>query len=98
MPGTWTGAAPITFTFAWQRCAGGNCVAIAGATNATYTPASADVGATLRVLVTAANSFGSATALSPQTAAVTSVPASTSPPTVVGLARGGGYLVPWSGA
>ena len=54
-PGTWSGN-DNTFAYQWQR--GG--VDIAGATGATYTPVAADVGATLRVRVTATNPDGSA--------------------------------------
>jgi hypothetical protein len=78
-PGTWTGAAPITFTFAWRRCdaAGAGCVAIARATASTYTVAAADANHTLSVAVTARNSVGSTVAPSTPTAVVPAPP----PPT-----------------
>ena len=70
--GTWTGAAPISFAFAWLRCdaGGAGCAAIAGATAGTYTVAAADAGHTLRVAVTARNSGGSTVASSAPTAVV----------------------------
>jgi hypothetical protein len=72
MPGTWT-AADATLGYQWQRCdaAGANCADIPGATTSTYAVTPAEVGATLRVVVTAANRFGSAPATSAQTAVVT---------------------------
>jgi len=70
-PGTWT-ADDATFAYQWQHCdaAGANCVAIAGATAQTYVVSSTDVGATLRVVVTASNRFGAPAATSAQTTAV----------------------------
>jgi hypothetical protein len=68
--GTWTGSAPIAYADQWQRCTSGYCGAITGATATTYVPTSADVGATLRVVVTATNSAGSSTASSGNTALV----------------------------
>jgi hypothetical protein len=69
--GTWTGA-PTGFAFAWQRCdsSGGGCTDIAGTTGQTYIVDPADVGFTIRVAVTAINAFGSATAVSAPTPAV----------------------------
>jgi hypothetical protein len=69
--GTWT-AADTTFTYQWQRCdgAGANCVAVAGATASTYAVTPADVGATLNVVVTAANRFGAPAATSAATPVV----------------------------
>jgi hypothetical protein len=72
-PGTWTGDAPIVFTYQWRRCnaSGASCVNIPNADDQTYAVSSTDVGDTLRVNVTARNSQGSNTADSAQTAVVT---------------------------
>jgi hypothetical protein len=55
--GQWAGTRPMTFTYAWQRCAGatGGCTAIAGATARSYELATADAGRMIRVLVSASN-------------------------------------------
>lgn len=54
-PGGWSGARPITFAYQWQRCnaLGESCADIAGAKHPGYLLAPADVGATLRALITA---------------------------------------------
>jgi len=69
--GTWSGN-PTGFSYAWLRCGkkGGGCVAIAGATSATYLVGAADVGYTLRVTVTATNPAGPTAATSARTALV----------------------------
>lgn len=64
--GTWTGTAPITYAYQWQR--GGDD--IAGATASSYTAVFDDVGTTLRVAVTASNAAGSVSANSAATAVV----------------------------
>jgi hypothetical protein len=69
--------APLSFAYQWEDCdgQGANCAAIAGATASTYTPTTSDIGHTLIVLETAANSGGSgAPAASAPTAAVVSAP------------------------
>jgi Calx-beta domain len=65
--GAWTGVPAPSFAFQWQRCdaAGNGCTPLAGATSQTYAIQAADEGATLRILVTASNSAGSAGADSP---------------------------------
>jgi hypothetical protein len=70
--GTWSGDAPITYSFQWLRCssAGENCSEIAGATDTTYALVTNDTGRTIRVRVTARNSEGARSALSNQTAVV----------------------------
>lgn len=86
--GSWSGTPPISFAFQWQRCdgAGANCASIAGATNTTYLLQSADVGARLRVLITASNADGTASALSDATTVVTAggVPKFTGEPRISG--------------
>jgi hypothetical protein len=51
--GVWS-PTPTGFTYGWLRCnsAGASCASITGATAATYTPVTADVGFTLRGAVT----------------------------------------------
>jgi hypothetical protein len=102
--GTWTGTPPIAYGYQWRRCdaAGNGCANIAGATAATYTLTSGDVGATIRVTVTATNAAGSTAAVSTQTAAVAATaPANTAVPTISGTARDGATLTAapgsWSG-
>src|SRR6185436_12094237 len=55
-PGTWSGS-QATFAYQWVRCdaTGTSCVDIPGATQSTYTAQPEDVGARLRVRVTATN-------------------------------------------
>lgn len=71
-PGEWSGSKPIQFTYRWRRCdpKGGDCSNTA-VTAQTYLLGSADVGHTLRVLVTATNNVGSSAAISNATAVVT---------------------------
>jgi hypothetical protein len=72
-PGGWSGSKPIQFSYRWRRCdtKGGDCVQTT-VTSQTYSVGSDDVGHTLRVLVTASNSAGSAAAISNATSVVTS--------------------------
>jgi hypothetical protein len=76
-PGSWSGVGAMTYSFVWQRWGPGPDPAgpwqwadIAGATQDTYAPQRADVGAPLRLAVTATDSTGARTALSAATAAV----------------------------
>jgi hypothetical protein len=71
-PGQWSGSPPISFAYQWRSCdrTGANCVDILGATSQTYTLTLLDLGTTVRVAVTAANSAGSSTAISAQTSVV----------------------------
>lgn len=76
--GTWSGG-PTSYTYAWSRCTT-SCVAVA--TGTTYTLTAADVGATVRVAVTAKNAQGSTTAESAPTATVTAAPPTTGDPVI----------------
>ncbi len=104
--GTWTNS-PTGYTNQWRRCdsSGNGCSDIAGATSSTYQVQAADVGSTIRVVVTAANASGSgAPATSAQTALVGTPPVNTgssfSLPTISGTARAGETLTastgPWT--
>jgi hypothetical protein len=72
--GSWNGGTPINYTYQWQRCDanGALCRNIPDATSQTYTPSSLDVGNTLRAVVTATNSFGTAMSVSHQSSAIRS--------------------------
>jgi hypothetical protein len=63
--GSWSNT-PTSFAYQWQRCAsdGNGCGDITAGTTKTYTPTSGDVGHTLRVVVTATNADGKASATS----------------------------------
>jgi PKD repeat protein len=107
--GAFSGSA-TTHTYQWQSCdaSGANCTAIAGATRQTYPVAAADVGHTLRVVDTAANSAGSASGTSTATAVVpaavppVSAPSVTTAPSVSGTTTVGSTLTAadgtWSGS
>lgn len=64
-PGGWSGNP--TFSYSWQRCDGSACSPIDGATGSSYTPTAADIGKTLRVVVTATNADGSTRSTSAET-------------------------------
>lgn len=84
--GSWTGS-PDRYTYLWQRCDddGTNCQAT-GVTTQSYALRSADVGHALRVIVTASNADGSASANSKPTAPVSgnAAPDNTARPTIAG--------------
>lgn len=87
--GTWSGS-PTSYGYGWQRCdtSGGACTAISGATGATYVLSATDVGTTARVVVTATNAVGSASATSAATAVVAAAPSA--PPPASGPSNGNG--------
>ncbi|MGZ8648164.1 MAG: hypothetical protein ACXW08_06000, partial [Solirubrobacteraceae bacterium] len=93
--GTWTGTNPIDYDYQWQRCdaAGLNCVQITGATGNSYDLTDADIGRTIRVVVTATNVAGDDTASSTPTALVVAEPPNnTTPPQVLGTTQDGETL------
>jgi hypothetical protein len=76
-PGSWTapsGAGAVSYAYQWEQCdtQGNNCQSIAGAQNASYTPTPADIGHTLRVIVSASDSDGITPAVSAATSTVLS--------------------------
>ncbi|NUR77899.1 MAG: hypothetical protein HOQ28_16635, partial [Thermoleophilia bacterium] len=103
--GTWTGVAPITYTYQWQTCsaAGTNCTAISAEIGATYRVTSADTGSRLRVTVTASNSGGASSVNTTVTAAVVPLaPTNVVAPALAGTAVVGSALTTsdgtWNGS
>jgi hypothetical protein len=100
--GTWTGYTPQVTTWQWQRCTPG-CTNIVGATASTYTLVNADVGATIRLVVTQTNTCttgcGATSANSALTATVTQMPApvNTALPTISGTTSVGQVLTATTG-
>jgi hypothetical protein len=80
--GTWTGLQPIDYAYGWRRCdaAGKACASLPDATAASYPLTAADVGSTLRVVVTATNSVGSNSATSRASDVVRPAPSAPTPP------------------
>ena len=76
-PGSWTapsGAGSIAYAYQWEQCdtQGNDCQSIASAQNASYTPSPADIGHTLRVIVSASDSDGTTPSVSAATSTVLS--------------------------
>lgn len=85
--GTWEGTEPISLAYQWSRCDpdGNACDEIPDATASIYLPGRADVGHTLRVVVTAGNVAGEQSATSAATGEVPAIaPTSTRPPAIDG--------------
>ncbi len=91
--GTWTGSPVITYTYQWQSAsaAAGPYANIVGATAASYTIPSAQVGNYLRLCVTAANTYGSSAAQcsSPSGAVSAAAPVNSVAPVASGSAQDG---------
>ena len=104
-PGSWSGSLPLSYAYQWERCnaTGGECEEIEGATNSTYTLQDGDVSGSVRVIVTADNVAGSASAVSAASGRIAPVaPANSSLPSISGSAVEGQTLSAspgeWSGA
>jgi hypothetical protein len=98
LPGSWS-PADVGYSYAWQHGDAANGFsAIADATGSTYTPAQADVGETLRVVVTATNADGSSSAASIATTTVAQPPVNLiAPAAPSGTLMAGDVLTPDSG-
>jgi hypothetical protein len=97
--GSWT-VEPAKVAYAWQRCnANGRiCLAIDGATSATYVPTAADVGHALAALVVATIGTSTVTAFSTATDPVKAAGlVNSAPPAVGGLLRVGQKLTGTTG-
>ncbi len=87
-PGSWTNG-PTGYAYQWQDCdpTGAGCTAIAGATAAAYALGAGDAGDTVRVVVTASDPGGAASAESAPTAVVLPpAPTATTAPAITGTA------------
>jgi sugar lactone lactonase YvrE len=99
--GTWKGTPPFSYTYQWQKCnsSGSGCANITGATASSYRILNSQVGDTLRAVVTASNSAGSAKADSAVTATIAAgPPANTELPVISGKAEEGQTLTASTGA
>jgi len=88
LTGIWSGA-KLTTSYLWERCRGGDCSPIEGATRSRYKLSSADEGFRIRAVV----SSGAEAAASPQTPAVASAPRLLTRPSVPARPRVGVRLV-----
>jgi hypothetical protein len=98
--GSWTNL-PTSYAYQWRRCdgAGASCADIATATANTYLLVLADVGSTIRVVVTATSTYGdSSPATSSQTVVVGVAPANTALPTISGTTTQGQTLTAANGS
>jgi hypothetical protein len=79
--GSWSNS-PTGYGYQWRRCdtAGASCTSVAGATGAQYGLSTTDVGSTLRIVVTATNAGGSASATSSPSSVVAPAPTAPQPP------------------
>src|SRR5206468_1877053 len=77
--GTWSGE-PLSYSYAWLLCDdhGGTCAQVPDAPYSSFLLARDDIGHTLRVVVTAANAAGAASATSPPTTQVSAAEATPS--------------------
>ncbi len=100
--GSWEGTPPLSDSYQWEDCntAGNACLSISGATHSTHKLTSSDLGHTLRVVVTASNSAGSAQASSAATATVVvaQAPSNTKAPEISGAPDEGQTLTASTGS
>jgi hypothetical protein len=100
-PGSWVGVASLSYVYQWQRCnrEGGECANISGASSSTYVLASADVGKTVRVLVSASESEANAATMASadELVAGEKVPVLEAPPDISGTGLPGYTLAATTG-
>lgn len=97
-PGVWTNK-PSNFRYQWQRCSPTSCTSIAGATSRGLQLSYADAGMTMRVIVSASNTYGSASTVSDKSGQVLGDrPDSGKPPYITGKAQDGSTLTATSGS
>ncbi len=91
--GTWT-PTPTTYTYHWQRSTDGGSTwtTISGAINSSYTIATGDLGARVRAVVSATNSYGTTAVATAPVTIGSGAPAVTNGPTVSGHANQGQIL------
>ena len=98
--GVWDGSTPIVFTYSWRHCnpVGDleTCVQIPGATAATYTLKTSDIGFAIRVYITGTNPAGTDLAITNHTFPIVDkqhfAPSATTRPAVVGTTLPGRQL------
>jgi hypothetical protein len=93
--GAWSGGTPTAYAYQWQRDSGAGSafVPIEGATSSSYTATEADASYELRVVATASDLAGEASATSAPTGQVVSAPQDASPgPSISGVAGEGQEL------
>ncbi|HEY5059705.1 MAG TPA: DPP IV N-terminal domain-containing protein [Gaiellaceae bacterium] len=83
--GSWSGANSGGFSYLWERCdsSGNSCISIPGATASTYAVVSADVGNTLRSIVTASNVAGATQSAPSAATGVVTLAGSVNPPALL---------------
>ncbi|HEX3511817.1 MAG TPA: hypothetical protein VHT27_12040, partial [Solirubrobacteraceae bacterium] len=103
--GIWSGTEPITYSYQWELCnaLGQACSEINGAVGTVLSLISPYVGSTVRVIETATNSAGSASAVSEPTSAISALlPSNTGLPSIGGLLTDGQSLTAalgsWTGS
>lgn len=94
--GAWLSDRELTPSYQWQRCATGGCEDIADATETSYTPTIADLGARLRVVETVARDDESFRASSEETNEVTCAEPLASEPLPAASAKSVASGVNWS--
>ncbi|HEX5223493.1 MAG TPA: hypothetical protein VFW29_00055 [Solirubrobacteraceae bacterium] len=94
--GSWSGTAPISYSYQWEKCNSGGeaCTNLAGKTTEALVLAEGLVGSTVRLVVKATNSGGTTEAVSPATSPVlAALPVDEVQPTIAGILQIGKELL-----